>query len=94
MSPKSRYRYVATNGKTGVDFVLFDGILVKEYNKDKSHSYVTCPFGYSNQVHTLLDGTEVAFQWYEVDKQNQPVKWEGPDWDTLQNNCFGRLVSK
>lgn len=94
MSPKSRYRFISTNKKTGVEVALFDGILVKEYNKEKSHTYVTCPFGYSNQVLHLLNDTEIIFQWYEVDKQNQLVQWEGPDWDTLQNNCFGRLVSK
>ena len=87
-----KYKFVSTNKRTGFQAMLFYGILERVYDSKKDHSHVTCPFGYSNQVHCYLDGTEIVFQWYEIDEQNQEKECEGPNWEKLQNNCFGRLV--
>lgn len=94
MSPKVTHRYTSINKQTGAQTTLFEGVLEREYDKAKGHSHITCPFGYANQVHHYLDGTEIVFQWYVVDTQGQMIECEGPNWEKLQNNCFGRTESK
>lgn len=91
---KNRHKFLAIDKKTGTETIMFEGILEIEYDSKKKHSFITCPYGYTNKVHQFLDGTEIVFQWYETNKENQTTECSGPNWDKLQNNCFGRLVSK
>lgn len=87
-----KYKFVATNNNTGYRFILFEGRLEKVYDAKRDHSHITCPYGYTNMLHRHLDGTEIVFQWYEVDVTNQEKECKGPDWEKLENGCFGRLV--
>jgi hypothetical protein len=89
-----KYRFVATNKSTNSQQILFEGKLQVFYCKKRNYYHVTCPYGYENKVHSYLDGTEIVFQWFETNEKGQEIEHSGPNWNKLQNNCFGRMIEK